>query len=42
MWIFDNPDGSARLLKHLAAHSSPPTKSCFYGPQGHMLLTAGF
>uniref|UniRef100_A0A7M5V3L5 Small-subunit processome Utp21 domain-containing protein n=1 Tax=Clytia hemisphaerica TaxID=252671 RepID=A0A7M5V3L5_9CNID len=41
MWIFDNPDGSARLLRQLSGHSSPPTKIHFYGERGHIVLTGG-
>ena len=30
-WIFDNQDGSARLLRFRAGHSAPPTHVTFYG-----------
>ena len=39
-WIFDNRDGSARLLKFRAGHSAPPTHVAFYG-EGTRLLSAG-
>jgi len=40
-WIFDNADGSGRLLRFRAGHGSPPTKVAFYGENGHRLLSAG-
>ena len=39
-WIFDNTDGSARLLKYRAGHAAPPTEVAFYG-EGRRLLSAG-
>lgn len=39
-WIFDNQDGSARLLRFRAGHSAPPTHVTFYG-EGKRLLSAG-
>eukprot|EP00227_Mantoniella_beaufortii_P021354 CAMPEP_0197584758 /NCGR_PEP_ID=MMETSP1326-20131121/7269_1 /TAXON_ID=1155430 /ORGANISM="Genus nov. species nov., Strain RCC2288" /LENGTH=564 /DNA_ID=CAMNT_0043149171 /DNA_START=207 /DNA_END=1898 /DNA_ORIENTATION=+ len=39
-WIFDNQDGSARLLRFRAGHSAPPTHVSFYG-EGKRLLSAG-
>lgn len=41
IWIFDNPDGSCRLLKSRCGHSAPPTQSLFYGSYGNVVLTAG-
>ena len=39
-WIFDNADGTGRLLKFRAGHSAPPTHVTFYG-EGLRLLSAG-
>jgi len=41
LWIFDASDGSGRLFKSRSAHSQPPTFVQFYGPSGHILLSAG-
>ncbi|XP_038068036.1 WD repeat-containing protein 36-like [Patiria miniata] len=41
MWIFDQPDGSGRLLRVRAGHSLPPAKIRFYGDQGQNILSAG-
>ncbi|KJE98002.1 WD repeat domain-containing protein [Capsaspora owczarzaki ATCC 30864] len=46
MWIFDQTDGSARLLRSREGHSAPPTRVRFYGSPGtatagHLLLSAG-
>eukprot|EP01083_Nonionella_stella_P046725 125157_1 len=40
MWIFDAPDGSARLLRSRSGHSAPPTRVRFYGARGVSLLSA--
>ena len=40
-WIFDNRDGSGRLLRFRAGHSSPPRHVTFYGEGGLRLLSAG-
>jgi U3 small nucleolar RNA-associated protein 21 len=40
-WIFDEADGSARLLKFRSGHAAPPTRVRFYGGSGHDLLSAG-
>jgi U3 small nucleolar RNA-associated protein 21 len=40
MWIFDQQNGSARLLKSREGHSQPPTKLRFYG-DGSSILTSG-
>jgi len=40
-WIFDNRDGSGRLLRFRAGHSAPPKHVQFYGEQGTRLLSAG-
>jgi U3 small nucleolar RNA-associated protein 21 len=39
-WIFDGPDGSARLLRFRSGHSAPPTVVRHYG-DGKRLLSAG-
>jgi len=41
IWIFDNPDGSGRLLKSRCGHSGPPTSCLFYGSYGNVILTTG-
>ena len=40
-WIFDERDGSGRLLRFRAGHSAPPKLVQFYGEQGTRLLSAG-
>ena len=40
-WIFDNRDGTKRLLRFRAGHSAPPTQVTFYGEGGKRLLSAG-
>eukprot|EP00795_Rhopilema_esculentum_P000788 gene788-10517_t len=40
LWIFDNSDGSGRLLKSRTGHSKPPTSVRFYGSSGHIILSA--
>ena len=39
-WLFDNSDGSARLLRFRAGHSAPPGLVQYYG-SGNRLLSAG-
>ncbi len=39
-WLFDNSDGSARLLRFRAGHSAPPGLVQYYG-NGTRLLSAG-
>ncbi|CAD7697143.1 unnamed protein product [Ostreobium quekettii] len=39
-WIFDNVDGSARLLKYRCGHRAPPNCIKFYG-QGYRVLSCG-
>ena len=39
LWIFDQPDGSGRLLKSRQGHYAPPTRVKFYG--GTTLATLG-
>ena len=34
MWIFDQSDGSARLLKSRCGHNAPPTKIWFASTGG--------
>jgi len=41
VWIFDNPDGSGRLLRSRCGHSGPPTQTLFYGTFGNVILTSG-
>ncbi|CAH3028123.1 unnamed protein product [Porites evermanni] len=41
IWIFDQPDGSGRLLRSRSCHSAPPTKVRFYGSKGVDILSAG-
>jgi len=41
VWIFDQPDGSGRLLRSRSSHSAPPTKVRFYGSRGVDILSAG-
>ncbi|KAK3868574.1 hypothetical protein Pcinc_026051 [Petrolisthes cinctipes] len=44
MWIFDLPDGGARLLKLVEGHSAPPLCARFYGSTkvlGDNVITAG-
>ena len=41
MWIFDQSDGSARLLRSRCGHSAPPTMIRFPTIGGHTLISAG-
>ncbi|KAJ7375630.1 WD repeat-containing protein 36, partial [Desmophyllum pertusum] len=41
IWIFDQPDGSGRLLRSRSSHSAPPSKIRFYGSLGVNILSAG-
>jgi len=41
VWIFDNPDGSGRLLRSRCGHSGPPSRCMFYGTYGNVILTTG-
>lgn len=41
MWIFDLPDGGARLLKIRDGHSAPPLFARFHGSLGDSILSAG-
>lgn len=41
MWIFDRPDGGARLLRIREGHSVPPTFIRFYGVAGEHILSTG-
>jgi U3 small nucleolar RNA-associated protein 21 len=38
--IFDNEDGSGRLLRFRSGHAAPPQRLMFYGPEGRVLLSA--
>lgn len=39
-WLFDAPDGTARLLRFRSGHSKPPSIVRYYG-DGTRLLSAG-
>lgn len=39
-FIFDNEDGSGRLLRFRSGHGAPPQKLLFYGAAGNVLLSA--
>lgn len=41
MWIFDQSDGSGRLLKQQQGHSSAPCRIRFHGAAGTNILSAG-
>ncbi|XP_038219221.1 WD repeat-containing protein 36 [Zerene cesonia] len=41
MWIFDMPDGGARLLKKREGHAKPPHLVRYCEPSGENLLAAG-
>ncbi|XP_044756628.1 WD repeat-containing protein 36 [Coccinella septempunctata] len=40
LWIFDMPDGGARLLRIREGHSAPPSYIRFHDPIGHNILSA--
>ncbi len=40
-WLFDAPDGAARLLRFRSGHAAPPAVVRFYGEAGTRLLSAG-
>ena len=42
IWIFDQSDGSGRLLRSRSSHNAPPTKIRFYGSNGYNILSAGY
>lgn len=41
LWIFDMPDGGARLLRERQGHEAPPTCIRFHGANGHNIVSAG-
>lgn len=41
LWIFDMPDGGARLLRIREGHLAPPSCIRFHGSNGHNILSAG-
>lgn len=41
LWIFDMPDGGARLLRIREGHTAPPSCIRFHGSNGHNILSAG-
>ncbi|XP_058062209.1 WD repeat-containing protein 36 [Anopheles bellator] len=41
MWIFDLPDGGARLLRYREGHAASPTCVRYHGASGRNLLSSG-
>lgn len=41
LWIFDLPDGGARLLRIREGHGAPPTSIRYHGASGRNILSAG-
>ncbi|XP_058812783.1 WD repeat-containing protein 36 [Topomyia yanbarensis] len=41
LWIFDLPDGGARLLRVREGHAAPPTCIRYHGASGRNILSAG-
>lgn len=41
LWIFDLPDGGARLLRLREGHGAPPTYIRYHGSTGKTILSAG-
>lgn len=41
MWIFDQSDGTARLLRSRSGHSAPPMKLRYLCPGGRGIMSAG-
>ncbi|XP_055629239.1 WD repeat-containing protein 36 [Toxorhynchites rutilus septentrionalis] len=41
LWIFDLPDGGARLLRIREGHGAPPTCIRYHGAMGRNILSAG-
>ncbi|XP_072173327.1 WD repeat-containing protein 36-like [Diadema setosum] len=41
VWIFDQPDGSGRILRERRGHSAPPTSIQYYDKMGTTILSAG-
>ncbi|XP_062535768.1 WD repeat-containing protein 36 [Armigeres subalbatus] len=41
LWIFDLPDGGARLLRIREGHAAPPTYIRYHGSSGRNILSAG-
>ncbi|XP_046327932.2 WD repeat-containing protein 36-like [Haliotis rufescens] len=41
VWIFDQPDGGGRLLRHREGHKAPPTRIRHYGRDGQNIISAG-
>ncbi|KAK7486461.1 hypothetical protein BaRGS_00022262 [Batillaria attramentaria] len=41
VWIFDQPDGGARLLRMREGHAAPPNYLHHYGNNGQSILSAG-
>ena len=38
--IFDNEDGTGRLLRFRSGHAAPPHRLAFYGQEGRVILSA--
>ncbi|PIK61910.1 putative WD repeat-containing protein 36 [Apostichopus japonicus] len=41
VWVFDQSDGSGRLLRRRCGHSAPPSRILFYGNDGRNIISAG-
>jgi len=41
LWIFDLPDGGARLLRIREGHTAPPLCIRYHGSNGNSILSAG-
>lgn len=41
VWIFDQPDGSGRILRLREGHSAPPSRIRFYGRDGQNIISSG-
>ena len=42
LWMLDQPDGSARLLRSRSGHGAPPTRARFHGSDGITILSGGW
>ena len=41
LWIFDMPDGGARLLRIREGHNAPPLSIRYHGSTGESILSSG-
>lgn len=41
LWIFDMPDGGARLLRIREGHSAPPLCIRYHGSRGESIISSG-